>query len=717
MSDEFRGRIDDPAAGSDVQGLTRVAGWAVSPGGPNVAAEAQVDDLPSQPLVVGRPRPDVAAVSPEQWASSAGFLGALDVDTGRHRGKAGPIRLVVRVTDNRGSVNELAQTILLEERQDAAGSPRWLDEDLGAWLNTPIVEGRTPPFLTLGACQAALGLVRYTGAWADLATRRVELADRLLGLWQRHGDDAIPESVLQGVWVPTDDRRAPRLPDGWIDSWWGERLARWLNDDVDASGPEEPPFSWFGSFVYFARPAVRRRFPDPLGAERAPYARWLATEGAEELGIPSSLLDSVNDWVGAHAPPRGLRSPRRHVGPRLLRRAAPGTAELALRSPGWPEPDAFASLRRQWPRRVTASGVNVVGQLAADSGAGEATRSTLRSLRAGGWETRTFDLGARENSGDQLEREDRDRGGWFDVTVTNTHVLFGGETLAAMGRRFVLDRHNIGFWYWELAELPPALAPTLDYVDELWVATRFTAEALQPHTSAPVTVVPVSVDVELRGDPPGRERFGLPTGRFLFLTLASADSLFDRKNPAGVVEAFVKAFEGSDKAEVGLVVKTRGLSHAPQLRAALESAAAGHPIYLIDETLDRSDTLGLLSCVDAFVSLHRAEGFGLPIAEAMALGKPVIVTGYSGNTDFCMLSTSLLVDYTLSEVGDGQGVYPPDMVWADPDTDDAAAKMHLVWSDDALRRRVARAGQEEIRQRYSDEAAASVIRPRLEVIG
>lgn len=721
MDEDYRGFIDDPSAGQDVRGLIRIAGWALSPAGPNVAAEVEVEGMPASTLVVGRSRPDVAAIFAEPWAMNCGVAGALDLAGLPSASAPRPVGLIVRVIDSDGNRRELHQAAFLgPPRPTRRVSHRPIDVSLSAWLNTPLGPDASVPRFTLGAFQTAVAL-GYLGSGDEMAARLPELADRLQRDWQEFGDDVVPESILRAIWVPADRTGLLGLPIEWRDSYWGERLLLWLNDDSVEAAPDDPPLTWFAVFAHSIFEEVRRRFPDPLRRDRSAFVHWLADEAEKQLGAPSCMLESARRFVRAHHD--GNFGAKRHGGQfsfRRWNRSIPSLSEIdeiVRRSPAWPAPEAFPLLRARWRRPVASAGVNVVGHFAADTGHAEATRSTLRSLRAGGWATRTVDLGLREHSGGHVVREGSDAGGWFDVTVTHDHFVSAQHTLAALGRRFVLERYNIGFWYWELAELPASLVPMLGCVDELWVASEFTADAIRTHTDKPVSVVPLAIDVDFTDGATSRARFGLPSERFLFLTQASAGSVFGRKNPAGAVEAFVKAFSSSDLGEVGLVVKTRGLRHAPELRTYLESAASTHPIYIIDESLDRASALGLLSCTDAFVSLHRGEGFGLPIAEAMALGKPTVVTEYSGSADFATPSTALTVGYSLIPVGSGHDPFPAELAWADPDLDDAAAKLRLVWADRSVRERVARAGRQEIRRRYSPRSASAVIRERLERIG
>jgi glycosyltransferase involved in cell wall biosynthesis len=139
---------------------------------------------------------------------------------------------------------------------------------------------------------------------------------------------------------------------------------------------------------------------------------------------------------------------------------------------------------------------------------------------------------------------------------------------------------------------------------------------------------------------------------------------------------------------------------------------------LKDEAMSRDELLGLENAVDAFVSLHRAEGFGLGLAEAMFLGKPAIGTAYSGNLEFMNESNSCLVNFELVTLAEGDYLYAdPRFRWAEPDVEHAAHHMRRLVDDSAFRNRIAAAGRQDVRARFTRAATATLIQRRLTEVG
>ncbi|MGQ9365932.1 glycosyltransferase [Azospirillum sp. A39] len=353
------------------------------------------------------------------------------------------------------------------------------------------------------------------------------------------------------------------------------------------------------------------------------------------------------------------------------------------------------------------AGVTVLGHFESPVGLGVAGRGTLEALRAAGMPCTPLDLDAPSPPG----------GAHHPVTVvhTNADFLLSARTwtagpLAAAATR---DGAMIGCWAWESASsFPPPWVEAAAMFDEIWVPSRFTADALARRLPVPVAVVPHAVEP---ADPAlTRRDLGLPETAFVFAFAFDELSGFERKNPLGLVTAFRAAFP-EDDGRAMLVIKARTLSDGNRER--LRAAIGGRTSILLREGSESRDAaLALLARCDAYVSLHRAEGFGLTIAEAMAFGRPVIATAYSGNLDFMAPGCAYPVPYRLVATRTDHGYYPAGTEWAEPDLDEAARLMRAVVRSPQAAAETGRRAAEHIRATLTAQAVGRVARERVEAV-
>lgn len=271
--------------------------------------------------------------------------------------------------------------------------------------------------------------------------------------------------------------------------------------------------------------------------------------------------------------------------------------------------------------------------------------------------------------------------------------------------------YNVGAWHWELPVWPEHLMGVINSVDEIWVFSEFVRNAFAGRTDKTVRKMPLAVEVPA---PTGahRAQFGLPASRFHFLVMFDGNSWLSRKNPIAAVRAFKAAF-GAERG-VGLVIKAICLDRASAAWQALEAELNGDDrVVVIDRTMDRVELTQLMATCDAYVSLHRSEGFGRIIAEAMLLGLPTVVTNFSGNVDFCTPQTSFLVDGPRVALTPSDYIFYEDQYWCDPDVDQARQQMRRVFEHRDEARAVAQAARHNIQAHYSVEAVAAAYRSRL----
>jgi len=361
-------------------------------------------------------------------------------------------------------------------------------------------------------------------------------------------------------------------------------------------------------------------------------------------------------------------------------------------------------------------GFNVIGFASGNFGLAVAARNTVRMLVERGFEVRVIDIDA--------------GGGRSGIDQTYTHL----ESPDAIEAPYAInlfhmnppdimrvmrgkpewlklsDRLNVCVPFWELSKLPDAWVPLLETMDLTLCPSRFVLDSVE--SSAPLSrCVHYPQGVFLPDDiVSNRSRFNLPEDRILFLVSIDLGSDIDRKNPFAAIEAFRLAFPQND-GQATLVIKlnnekvARQHFHGAQQLAELVSGRSD--IILIEESMPYLDALSLYASCDALVSLHRSEGLGLHLLEAMMLGKPVVCTGWSGNMDFTTPENSLLVDYEFVPVESHHASYAPSaigegQVWAEPDVEQAAMYFRKLAGDPALRASLGKAARTSMLRRQTE---------------
>jgi glycosyltransferase involved in cell wall biosynthesis len=263
-----------------------------------------------------------------------------------------------------------------------------------------------------------------------------------------------------------------------------------------------------------------------------------------------------------------------------------------------------------------------------------------------------------------------------------------------------------------LSRFPDTWMPAFAAMHEIWAPSRFIQTALAGRLDRPVVYIPIAIELNPIEALP-RARLGLPGDRFLFFYAFDFLSFMERKNPRAAVAAFRRAF--ATRGQAGLVLKCMNGALVPDQFDAFKQVIDNDPdIILIDQTLSRAETLGLIAAIDSVISLHRSEGLGLLIAEAMLLGKPVIATDYSGSREFVTNNTGYPVEFKLVPVRNGDYPFAEGQVWAEPDVAHAAWHMRRLVNEPD--RAVAKLDQARafLRQNYSRASVALLQTRRLQ---
>lgn len=448
---------------------------------------------------------------------------------------------------------------------------------------------------------------------------------------------------------------------------------------LDAPAPTAPPLTRYLHALYLDRPDLRRRLPLVPGPDTTRFLGWVEAHARDEGGAARHVE-------------RGLELARTTID------TAPG---------GWHSLAARAAGRPEHPK-----GVNVVGYLRGELGIGEAARLSLTALRAADVPVTTMTVDTLLQS--RQREQDAEAGGGDVVRATSLLCVNANQVGSVLESLPVLDRttYRIGQWYWEVEDFPPAERGGFGHVDEVWVATDFVRDAVARHTRLPVLTMPPPLPQ--RGAPTTLTRadLGLPADRPVVLFSFDYLSTLERKNPLDLVEAFRRAFAPDE----GPLLVLKSISSELRVDDAerLRTRVAGEPdILLLEDYLspERRDALVQLS--DVYASLHRSEGLGLTLAEAMAWGKPVVATAYSGNLHFMTDENSYLVPWTPTTIPAHCDPYPEGGTWAQPDLDVAARLLREAVEDTAgAAVRGARAAH-DIREKHGTEEAGARMAARL----
>lgn len=438
---------------------------------------------------------------------------------------------------------------------------------------------------------------------------------------------------------------------------------------------------------YFGSPNLQSTFDITKPAGRAGFLRWWISHLPRHQPALMPLIGLMGEWEWRDCPLPDLRHP-------VVR---PGRFEPA------------AGRQR--------SGANLIGYLGREMGMGEHIRMSSRAMVAAKADVCLIDANLQPITSlpPHLAHERGEERARFQANIFHVNADQMLPTRLKLGEQFFAQGYNIGYWAWELAKFPKEWLCNIDMVDELWAPSEFIRQALAECTSKPVIHMPLCVDITVDRIY-RRKDLGLPEGKFLFLFYFDFHSYYQRKNPLAAIQAFLKAF--TDRPDVGLVIKC--MNAAPDMPAWTEMKNLiqyDDRVVLINAHFSRNQMISLVGACDGFISLHRSEGFGRAPSEAMMLGKPVVVTAYSGNMDFTRPDNSCLVNHTLVPLQPNDYLFPQGQVWAEPDIDHAAHHMRRLVEEPAFARDIGRQARAFVTSNFSPEAIGHRYRSRLAELG
>lgn len=363
------------------------------------------------------------------------------------------------------------------------------------------------------------------------------------------------------------------------------------------------------------------------------------------------------------------------------------------------------------------AGVNLVGYARGEFGVAENVRSYARALESIKYAfiIRNFDIGVAGRQNDLSMEKYFSETLRYDVNVFFINADQMAVAHDGIGSQAFVGRYNIGYWLWELSNFPDAWDGSFDFVDEVWAPTKFVRDAVAARTTKPVLRIPKAIEFDVPSHV-GRSYFQLDAEEFIFLYSYDFNSYASRKNPEAAIAAFRLAFaDGVHKVRL-LIKSINGQRFPERLQQLVDAVSGDSRIEIRDGFLMREEMFGLQNAVDCYVSLHRAEGFGLGMAESMYLSKPVIATGYSGNMDFMTKDNSCLVDYTLVPLEEGDYPFWQGQYWAEADVEHAARYMRRMLDETGYAEAIGAAGARSIRETNSKKVCAEAVAARLATV-
>lgn len=330
--------------------------------------------------------------------------------------------------------------------------------------------------------------------------------------------------------------------------------------------------------------------------------------------------------------------------------------------------------------------VHILGMASSHSSLGWVTRSAIRQVEAMGESPIVWNVAARFGSdhGERSGQEGSDPdsrepyGPGTLVICVNPNQI--GYALSGAPPRIVENKRLVGYFVWELEEIPANWLEAVAYIDEIWAPTQFVFDAFRRATNKPIRLMPYRLTIpdDLT---PDRAYFRLPEN-YLVLVAANLQSGTERKNLQASVDAFRLAF--GDDPSATLVLKLHDVTRMPERKQKLMAGLANVNVVVVEDDLTDHYMWKLIRSCDCILSMHRSEGYGLLLKQALMLNIPVVATGWSGNVDFMKNDpNAYCVRHKLIPVVDQEGIYAPTETarWADPDRNDAARLLLSVRSN------------------------------------
>ena len=465
-----------------------------------------------------------------------------------------------------------------------------------------------------------------------------------------------------------------------------DSFINFLNKNIDDKQPVVTRL-WYE--IYKDRKDAKEIFSEPLQKNRKSFVKWIEYSLTKEYDfdrefLPSSILSKSE----------------------LISLDKPGFDLIVKRK--------LSEKERIDKLNFDKIGINVSGFLKGEFGVGESSRNYVLALKDAKipFVLNNIISNAHRNADETLTEFKKNNPFPINLVIVNADQseIFLNQTQT----EYFKNKYNIGIWAWELSEFPEKLRESQKWYDEIWVLSNFVAESLSKALSIPVVKISSPIHLDETKLVQNKKKFGLNEKDFVFLFNFDFHSIMERKNPKGLVKAFSEEFKDEDN--VVLVIKSINGSKFASEYNELKDLCKDQKIKLIDEHYDKNDLLSLIGSCDCYVSLHRSEGFGLTIAEAMFAKKPVIATSYGGNTDFMNINNSFPVKYNLEKLEKDYGPYKKGNLWAEPDIEHAKFLMRFIFKNKKESEIIANNAHEFIKDKLSPKEIGKEIFDRINTL-
>ncbi|MFH1441766.1 MAG: glycosyltransferase [Candidatus Omnitrophota bacterium] len=508
----------------------------------------------------------------------------------------------------------------------------------------------------------------------------------------------------------------------------GRSFFNWLNERLDN---QKPTLNRFMYAIYKKRSDLQIVYPNLFGVDRKKFVGWFLSNAINEYKLDESFINKFYPFTNMYN--NGYLSILKISFFHKTREVLKKILKAILRNNSWRinnlkiielnlykklEIFSRVSSKKSESRNKKfnkPNGINLIGYLTTELGIGEGARASAKCFEAVGTNLAIINIDNHSPSrqSDFFFVSKLSKINPYPINLIHINADMFSKLVTEKGTSYFNNKYNIGYWVWELNNFPDKWEKSFSYCDEIWTPSKFAYKAISMKSPIPVKVIPHAVEIKTIKQVK-REYFSLQENEFIFLFMFDFFSYFERKNPLAIIKAFKQAFSANDN--IRLVIKCSNSAFAPHSFRKMKKESEMMKISILDKYLYRDEINALLLHCNAYVSLHRSEGFGLTMAEAMYLGKPVIATNYSGNLDFMNSNNSYLVNYKIKEIQKNSGPYTKGNIWAEPSIEHATELMRYVYENKAKAEAMGNIAASDIKKNLNFSKIGNEMKNRIEQI-